>query len=109
VLTVAGRAPSAFGHTLCTADLLLGPLHEIAIIGDADDDGFRALFNEVVSARLVPNTVVAVASASDEGDVRVPLLAGRTTVEGRATAYVCRGFVCERPVTSTDDLAALLT
>jgi uncharacterized protein YyaL (SSP411 family) len=38
----------------------------------------------------------------------VPLLASRPAVDGRATAYVCRGFVCDRPVTTQDDLIALL-
>ncbi len=35
---------------------------------------------------------------------RVPLLAGRPLVGGAAAAYVCRGYVCDRPVTTTEDL-----
>ena len=38
----------------------------------------------------------------------VPLLAGRGLVDGVAAAYVCRGMVCDRPVTTTEDLARLL-
>ena len=44
---------------------------------------------------------VVVADAPVEG---IPLLAGRTAVDGRAAAYVCRGFVCERPVTEPEQL-----
>jgi uncharacterized protein YyaL (SSP411 family) len=42
----------------------------------------------------------------DEGgdEAAVPLLAGRGLVEGNAAAYVCRGMVCDRPVTSVADL-----
>jgi uncharacterized protein YyaL (SSP411 family) len=29
----------------------------------------------------------------------LPLLADRIAVEGRATAYVCRNYVCDLPVT----------
>jgi uncharacterized protein YyaL (SSP411 family) len=36
------------------------------------------------------------------------LLAGRGLVEGRAAAYVCRGMVCDRPVTGAAELRALL-
>ena len=36
----------------------------------------------------------------------VPLLAARPLVDGAPAAYVCRGFVCDRPVTDPDDLAA---
>jgi uncharacterized protein YyaL (SSP411 family) len=32
------------------------------------------------------------------------LLADRSLVDGRATAYVCRGFVCRLPVTTVEDL-----
>ena len=38
----------------------------------------------------------------------LPLLAGRDLVGGSAAAYVCRGLVCERPVTGPDELAAAL-
>ena len=41
----------------------------------------------------------AVVVVADEARDDVPLLAGRTAVDGAPAAYVCRGFVCDRPVT----------
>jgi uncharacterized protein len=38
----------------------------------------------------------------------VPLLEGRGLVDGKAAAYVCRSMVCERPVTTPEDLRSLL-
>jgi uncharacterized protein len=38
----------------------------------------------------------------------VPLLADRPFIEGASAAYVCRGFVCDRPVTTPADLIARL-
>jgi uncharacterized protein YyaL (SSP411 family) len=49
--------------------------------------------------------VVLVADdGSDEKSGSVPLLVGRSAVDGAPAAYVCRGLVCERPVTDPDDL-----
>jgi hypothetical protein len=36
-------------------------------------------------------------------------MAGRTTIEGAAAAYVCERFACRRPVTSAGDLRAVLS
>ena len=53
-----------------------------------------------------PGLVVAVGEPDTPG---VPLLADRPLVDGGAAAYVCRGFVCDRPVTTPENLAARLT
>jgi uncharacterized protein YyaL (SSP411 family) len=47
---------------------------------------------------------VLVVSPDQVAASRIPLLEGRGLVEGRAAAYVCRGMVCERPVTDPDEL-----
>ena len=48
--------------------------------------------------------LVVVAGAPDAPGV--PLLADRPLVDGQAAAYVCRGFVCDRPSTDPTALAA---
>ncbi len=53
-----------------------------------------------------PHLVVACSASAD--DTGIELLAGREAVGGKATAYVCRGFSCQRPVTTPEELAALL-
>jgi uncharacterized protein YyaL (SSP411 family) len=72
----------------------------------ADDTG--ALL-ATVWGTYQPNRVLA---AADPGDTaaqgEVPLLADRPVLGGRATAYVCEHFVCQRPVTEPADLAAQL-
>jgi hypothetical protein len=56
--------------------------------------------------RLAPGGSVVVAGEPDAPGV--PLLADRPVVDGAAAAYVCRGFVCDRPVTTEDELASAL-
>ena len=46
-----------------------------------------------------PNTVVAFGPADD-----VPLLDGKTLVDGEAAVYVCERFACRAPVTDASEL-----
>jgi uncharacterized protein YyaL (SSP411 family) len=98
------RVPSAFGDALSAADLLAGPPLEIAIIGDPADARTRALNEVAVRDRYLPNAVLGI-GGPDDG---VPLLEGRTQIDGHPTAYVCERFACRQPVTTASALAEQL-
>jgi uncharacterized protein YyaL (SSP411 family) len=83
------RAPSAFGWALCALDLLLSPPREIAIVGDPASEVARAALRG-----FDPNVVVAFGP-----DAGVPLLEGKTLVDGSPAVYVCERFACRAPVT----------
>jgi uncharacterized protein YyaL (SSP411 family) len=93
--------PRFAGYSSAVAEAVLAGPYEIAIVTDDPAD-------ELVAAahRHAPPGSVIVVGASDTAGV--PLLAGRPPVDGRSTAYVCRGFVCDRPVTTVADLVARL-
>jgi hypothetical protein len=86
-------------------DLGLSAAVEVAIVGAPDDPATRALLAEVQTGYR-PNQVVAVAAEPADSDV--PLLRDRIALDGRPTAYVCRGFVCRLPVTEPLALRAEL-
>jgi uncharacterized protein YyaL (SSP411 family) len=88
------RAPSAFGHALTALDLHFSTPREIAIVGPVDSPVARASL-----APFEPNTVVAV-GPSDE----IPLLAGKSLVDGKPAVYVCERFACQAPVTEPSAL-----
>jgi uncharacterized protein len=97
VAGLAQRAPRFVGWSLAAAQsMLVGP-EEVAVVGPAgpERDALAA------AARRRPGAVVVVADGPRED---IPLLAGRSAVDGRAAAYVCRHQVCERPVTSPEEL-----
>ena len=100
------QAPTAFAQWLCALDFALSQPREIAIIGDPQSMEVRALL-KVVFARYQPNQVVAVAPADRSSSV--PLLADRTAIGGKATAYVCWHFTCRQPVTDAATLARQLS
>ena len=97
-----GSAPTGFAQWLSALDFALGELKEIAIVGES---GASKLL-DVVWSEYRPNQVVAF--ARDTKDATVPLLADRPSLDGHATAYVCRNFVCELPVSDPEALKAQL-
>jgi uncharacterized protein len=100
---IAPAHPTAFGHLLQAMDFHLAATREVALVGDP---GGVAALAAVVHEAFRPHLVLAGGSGEDGGDV--PLLEGRTAVDGRAAAYVCEHFACRRPVTEPDELRALL-
>jgi uncharacterized protein len=98
---LGGRAPTGFGHWLNAIDFYTSSPLEIVIIGS---DGERNALIDVVTQRFIPNKVLVVASPGSSLAGRIPLLEGRGTIDGAATAYVCRNGVCDLPVTTPDSL-----
>ena len=95
---IAPRQPQAFPHFLQALDFHLATVREVALAGEDT----RPL-ERVVRARFRPHIVLAGGEADG-----VPLLAGREPVDGRAAAYVCEHFSCQRPVTEPVELETLL-
>ena len=93
------RYPLAFGHALTAADLAVHGALEVALVGDTTHGDFRAL-ERVVGAHYVPSLVIA--GSAPDGDVA--LLRDRHARDGRATAYVCRGYICEAPANDSGEL-----
>ncbi len=95
------RQPSGFGRLLMSADALLAPSREIAIIGDPDLDETQALL-QVIREQYLPHTVVALKKLNEES--LLPVLENRSLVNGKPAAYVCENYTCQLPVTDPDDL-----
>jgi len=100
---IAPRHPTAFGHLLQAIDFQVAAVREVALAGDAAG---VATLADVARAAFRPHVVLA--GGAGDGGSAVPLMEGRTPVDGRAAAYVCEHFACLRPVTSPDELRALL-
>jgi uncharacterized protein YyaL (SSP411 family) len=83
------RYPGGAGHALGVALVQLAPPHEVALVGPG-----AAALADTVRARYRPEVFMAF---SEAGSAEVPLLADRPVIGMAATAYVCRGFVCDSP------------
>ncbi|MDQ6605659.1 MAG: thioredoxin domain-containing protein [Actinomycetota bacterium] len=102
---LAARHPSAFGHLLQAMDFYLASVKEVAIVGEGPEA--RAL-ERAVRRQFHPHLVLAGGAGGNSGE-DVPLLVGRTLLDGHAAAYVCQHFACQAPVTSPEDLFAALS
>ncbi len=93
------RAPRSAGHWLAVAESAVrGPL-QIAV---ACDPPRSALLAE--ARRLAPGGAIVVGGEADSS----VLLAGRNRIADADAAYVCRGRVCDLPVTDAAALEAAL-
>ncbi len=93
------RAPRSAGHWLAVAEAAVrGPLQIAVACGGP---GSRLLAD---ARRIAPGGAIVVGGELDSSG----LLVGRDRVAGADAAYVCRGRVCDLPVTSAAELESAL-
>ena len=106
---LAARAPRFAGHALAVAEALADGPREVAIVvpaGPAGGSRAQAQADALLREAWLSGAPGAVIATGPTGSTH-PLLADRPAAV--PTAYVCRGFVCERPVTDAESLQDLLT
>jgi uncharacterized protein YyaL (SSP411 family) len=91
---------------------------QIVLVGPRDREDTRALRAMLTRTYMPFATVISVdgggeaaaAAAADRAALArlLPWIGAMDVVDGRAAAYVCRNFTCERPVTEPAALAALI-
>ena len=93
------RVPRSASHWLAVAESAVrGPI-QIAV---ACDPGHSELLE--TARNLAPGGAIVVGGAVDSSE----LLVGRDRVDGSDAAYVCRGRMCDLPVTTAGELEAAL-
>ncbi len=102
------RAASGMGQMLSAADMLLGPLPEIAIVGDHRQGDTAAAITDL-RRRYLPNLVLACRRPGETGSSPhlAPLFEGRTRTVEEPTVHVCEGFACQAPVVGRAAVTAL--
>src|SRR4051812_10152895 len=96
------KYPTAFGHLLGCADMEVNGAIEVALVGNPRDAGFAAL-ERAAADEYVPSLILAGGTATSDSPIK--LLNDRPLIDGSPTAYVCRGYTCDKPVTEPSALA----
>jgi len=103
-------SPTAFTFLLSAVDFQIGPSFEVVIAGDAASADSRALV-QALRRQFVPNKVVLFRPSGEEqpeiSDL-APFTRFQESSDGKATAYVCRDYACELPVTDSEEMLRLL-
>ncbi|MGW8282464.1 MAG: hypothetical protein ACWGON_04100, partial [Gemmatimonadota bacterium] len=96
---------------LCGLEMVAEGGQELVIVGDPQSEAVKAMLG-VSRREYAPHLVTIVRPAGEDPGPIVetsPFLAAFEGEPGSgATAYLCRGLTCERPVTDTAELESLL-
>jgi hypothetical protein len=104
------RNPSAHAQWLVALEMLAAPSCEVVIAGRPEAADTRELIEVVRRCRRLRPVLLFRPEGETEPEIAkiAPFTREMGTIGGRATAYVCRNFSCQRPVTDPQELAAIL-
>ncbi len=88
---------TGMANWLLALDSYLNPPREIAIVGDPLEKMSLEMLS-VLRRKYRPNMVVAFQPDGKDYSETIPLLKGRSSTQNSATAYICRNFICEMPI-----------
>jgi len=100
VAPLAGQHPRSFAYSLIAMEFMTASPRELVVVGDREHPTTQA-FLRTIRSRFLPNAVVVAGhgSGAPDDEAGLPLLRGRTLVEGQPALYVCEGFACRQPIT----------
>lgn len=99
------HVPTSHTFLLTALDFARGPSFEVVIVGNFD----AADTHEMISAlknTFIPNKVVIFRPDEEPGEITslAPFTKDLTTINGKATAYVCRNYSCNLPTTDAQTM-----
>jgi uncharacterized protein YyaL (SSP411 family) len=98
------KQPFAFSHMLEALDLYERGPTDVVIVGDAKTPEFREWIERLGLLYLPNQALFAVDPNASDGALVPEPVQGKTQIDGRLTAYVCRERTCSAPIVSFADL-----
>jgi uncharacterized protein YyaL (SSP411 family) len=103
-------APVALPQMLAACEWSLSEPRQIIVVGGKDAADTRALLRTLHS-RFVPNRIVLLVDSPETRSAlaaSIPSIASMEKIAGRASAYVCRNYTCQLPVSENEKFAELI-
>ena len=103
------QSPSGFTSMMSAAGFGLGPSFELIIVGDHDAPDTQKMI-QALRQQFIPNMVVILRPTVTDTDATglLGFTSQYSSIDGKATAYVCQDYVCKRPTTDIDAMLRLL-
>jgi uncharacterized protein YyaL (SSP411 family) len=103
-------SPSVFTQLMVALDFEVGPGYEVVLSGDPASEDTQGMIR-ALRGHFLPNKVV-IFRPSEKGVPEISRIAEftaqQTSIEGKATAYVCQNYACKLPTTDIDEMLKLL-
>ena len=99
-------SPSAFTQMMAAVSFGIGPTYEVVIVGNTEADDTKAML-KALRTEFVPNKVILfVPTDKDPSAIfqMAPFTSRMTSIEGKATAYVCQDYTCQQPTTKIESM-----
>jgi len=104
------QSPAYSSAMLRALDFRLGPTQEIIIAGNADAPDVKQML-KLIHGTFLPNAVVLL-HEPDKADSALyntaAFIKNQTAIDGKATAYVCKNYVCKKPVNNINEFENLI-
>ena len=106
----AGRAARVIPMMLAGLSTLHAGASQVVILGPRDREDTVSLQTELAAHYLPFALMIPVEPGERQQQLSrsMPFIAAMQTIDGRATAFVCRDFACRQPVTRPEDLREML-
>lgn len=106
------RTPEAFTQLLNGLDFALGPAYEVVVVGNYDAEDTKEMLHTIRDIYR-PNMVLLFKSDGETEDpqhtvVFADYMSGMRSIDGKATAHVCRNYSCAQPSVDPQEVVELL-
>ena len=102
------KSPSSYAFLLTAFDFAAGPSFEVVIAGNEDSPDMQEMIAEL-RKMFIPNKVVIHRPDENYSEITTlsPFTVDLGVLNGKTTVYVCRNYVCSRPITEVTSLMGL--
>ncbi len=106
--TGLNQSPAAFGEMLLAVETYLDGAVEVVIAGESDRKGAPGDLLAPLRDTFLPSRVLFAGGPDEveQGTRAIPLLKGKTAIDGKATVFVCDRGGCRQPVYTAAEVRA---